>query len=202
MSLVTDRVFPLTLGVIHNTLNQLLAQSIENFQDVPAKPSEEVKLSPLEAARELHNNERRQSVVAAMQFLKVRKLLGNLSRTLGKIIDSRDKKKFGFESKTEISKEDIYIRDTASTLHTVLKTYPKFQNVQVVMGFIEMVNLIDRLECIGAESKEHEFGFHPSSKKEENLDRQEALNHAKELRAKLSVLLEWLELPEANPRAA
>ncbi|OGI06890.1 MAG: hypothetical protein A3I68_05875 [Candidatus Melainabacteria bacterium RIFCSPLOWO2_02_FULL_35_15] len=202
MSLAADRVLPLALGVIHNTLNQLPAQNIENFQDAPAKPSEEVKLSPLEAARELHDKERKQSVVTAMQFLKVRKLLGNLSRTLEKIIDSRDEKKFGFESKMEISKEDIYIRDTASTLHTVLKIYPTFQNVQVVLGFIEIVNLIDRLERIGTESKKHEFGFHPSSKEEENLDSQEALDHAKELRAKLPALLEWLEIPEANPKAA
>lgn len=202
MSLATDRVFPLTLRVIHNTLNQLPAQSIENFQDAPTKPSEEVKLTPFEAARELHDKERKQSVVTAMQFLKVRKLLIRLNKNLEKIIDGRNEERLGFKSKVEVSKEDIFIRDIASTLHAVLKTYPTFQNVQVVMGFVEMVNLIDSLEEIGIESERQGFGFRPSKERKESLDGEEAYRYAKELRAKLPALLEWLEIPEVNLKAA
>ena len=94
-----------------------------------------------------------------------------------------------------VSKEDVFIRDVASNLQAILKTYPAYQNIQVVMGFIEMVDLIDQLESIGAEGEKQKqgFGFHPSLKKEENMDGKEALEHAKQLRAKLPGLLEWLE---------
>ncbi len=222
MSLVTGRVFPLALEVIRNTLNQFPNQSgeisgfqtkearakkgnTENFQDAPGKSLEEVKLSPFEAARELHEDERKQSVVAAMQFLKTRKFIRKLSRNLEKIVDSRNEERFGFKSKVEVSKEDISIRDIASALQTILKTYPTFQNVQVVMGFVEMVNLIDSLERIGIESerKGQGFGFRPSLRRKESSDGEEkAYKHAKELRAKLPTLLEWLEVPEVNLIAA
>ncbi len=220
MSLVTSRIFPLVLGVIRNTLNQIGEQSnetvdikardtrtrgekVKRISDTPA-PAEEVKLSPFEAARELHENDRRQSVLSAMEFLKSRKILKNLDRNLGNIVNSRSEEGLGFKSKIEISKEDVFIKDVASTLRIVLKNYPVYQNVQVVMGFIETVNLIDKLESIGTQSEMEKqgLGFRPTLKKDENENGVEALEHAKELRAKLPHLLEWLEVPEANLRAA
>ena len=210
MSLMTGRVVPLALGVIRNTLNQLPNQmggmsgiqtkeARPKKQNAPDKPLEEVKLSPFETARELHEEDRRQSVVAAMQFLKTRKFLKSLNKNLGRIIDSRSEERLGFKSKVEVSKEDIFIRDIASVLQDVLKTYPTYQNVQVVMGFIEMVNLIDNLEGIEIENerKEQGYGFRPSPRIKENIeDREEAYRHAKKLRAKLPGLLEWLEVPD------
>ena len=223
MSLMTGRVVPLALGVIHNTLNQFPNQldeisssqvkearpkkeNAKNFRDAPNKPPKEIKLSPLEATRELNENERRQSVVAALLFLKTKKLLRSLTRNLKKIIDSRGEEGLGFKSKVEVSKEDLFIRDTASALHTILKTYPTYQNVQVVMGFVEMIHLIDNLESIGIENERNGqgFGFHPSLRRKENLDgelsSEEAYRHAKKLRAKLPTLLDWLEVPVANLR--
>ncbi len=214
MSLTVDGVLPLPFRVIQNARNQFSDEGTavqtnrgrarrktrENFQDVPTELPKEIELTPFEAARELHEKDRRQSVVQTMQFLQSRKILKGLIRNLERIIDGRSERVAGFKSKIEVSKEDLFIKDVASNLCVILKNYPVYQNVQVVMGFIEMVNLIDKLERIGIEGETHEFGFHSISTKpkaEKQIDSLAATEYAKELRAKLPGLLEWLEIPAA-----
>ncbi|MBI3590901.1 MAG: hypothetical protein HY094_05925 [Candidatus Melainabacteria bacterium] len=241
MPIGIDKVFPLTLGKQFDLLNALNSESYKtgfsfkktkvleesaqpsistieakkvspNGLSVPEKPKK--KLSPFEVKRELLENNRKSTVTSAIQFLQVRKVLGSLTRNLERISDSREEKdNFGFNqnSKAKPDQSDLFIKKTAKNLVGVLNNIPTYQNVQVVMGFIEMVKLIDKLEGIGMrnEIQTHEFGFHPfRSSPGKSLDKPknrikeidestEALKHARKLRETLPILLSWLEFPES-----
>ncbi len=203
MSLVAERVVPLNPGL--DIVNFLKKKQTTPVQEPPPrdlatpaiepkqKKAKEQDLSPFEALREKHELSRRNSVKGAIGLLEVRDTIKDLEGIAKE--RSRDNS-LGFKPTKNISPSDETIGQIAQGLSSVLGIYPSPQNMQVAEGFMEMVGLIDGLESIAQENTES-MGFKPSSVKASPLQ-EEAAKSARELRAKIPYILEWLETP--NPK--
>ncbi len=190
MSLTTEK---LTLPGINLCNDAIALQNRVSPSEVPQeKKTVDKKISDIEELREKHELSRRESLGAATGLLQVKEIINDLEG----IAKGRDRDSLlGFRSSKEITDEDVFIGQIATTISEVLKVYPSQQNVQAAMGFIEMVNLIDELEELAGVNKEEHMGFRPSLSEESPL-KKEALIYANDLKAKIPYLLEWLEVPE------
>ncbi len=193
MSLMTDKVTSLGSKLLGDSIDQQKLQNPISLAQIPkVKKITEKEPSDVEDVRQKHELSRRNSMKAAAGLLQVKEIIDDLE----KIAKERNRDSFlGFKPTKEINPDDAGIGQIAMAINKVLNVYPSQQNVQAAMGFIEMVGLIDDLEDMANDNKEERMGFGSSSPEESPLQ-EEAFKYANNLRAKISYLLEWIEVPD------
>ncbi len=173
-----------------------LPSSIKNQNAIAkvTKEKEEPKdgLTEIETLRKSHELSRRKSVKIAVGLLQVSDIINNLE---GIAKGRNNEGSLGFRCTKEIKPDDMLLGQIASTISEILKIYPSSSNIQVAVGFIEMVDLIDELENMANANKGDRIGFDSSVSKKTPLQ-VEALKYAENLRTKIPYLMEWLEVPE------
>ena len=206
MSNETNKVIPLGVNVIRNVISQIAEKKGEVKTTKPSdetllapttkknRPGKQVEpeLSPFELQRQINEASRRETMQAAVGLLVSRSLIKGLE----KISKTKSDNSLGFRPSKEGNVDNFLIKNIADGLIQILDLYPSHQNMEVAKGFIEMVEIIDELEKLGSQDKEIGLGFKPSVKeKEASLSGPIAISYAKQLRAQMPYLLEWLEIP-------
>ena len=205
MSLAASKVLPLGIESVIDIINQFKSRqsdiqteskttNLVPLEKVPLKQKTKQKanVATLEVLRENHNTSRRDSVETGLKLLEIKEIINDLDE----IAKARNSDHYyGFKPTKKINTDDAIIGQIAQGLSDVLNIYPSSQNIETASGFIQMVDLIDDLEGVANSNQQGGFGFRSEPEVETAIHKQ-AAKSASELRAKISYLLEWIEVPK------
>ncbi len=207
MPLLASKILPsLNIETIISSINQFKHKQSEipeitnlvPLKEAPItkKTKQKVAVATREELREKNNISRRDSVEKGLKLLEIKDIISNLDEIArGKNQDNY----YGFKPTKQLNKDDAIIGQIAQGLSDVLSIYPSSQNIEAASGFIQMVDLIDDLEGVASEGEKGGFGFRSATAQIETPIQIQAAKSAREIRAKIPYILEWLEVPKYMP---